>query len=228
MFLKKKRFKYETNNKKHLDRILDLAEQIIINSKSNEEKYKNIHLYINTIGNTTLQQLLMQLFRGEEVTHINELFFDIGFYISNNGKNIMSILADENNESFEVDLTEDFVIPIAWNRNRFISNLTHIGKEYSNPFKFIELNHYSYFFKPINITIMTNGNHSTLAGILKKEGKIKPTKIVNLNDRYKEIKFDGTYYRNINTNEILHEVKNFELGAIFEIGRLITENNIKI
>ncbi|EKX78208.1 DUF6710 family protein [Clostridium botulinum] len=47
-------------------------------------------------------------------------------------------------------------------------------------------------FLPIGVTIVYNGNHS-----------------------------DGTHYRDIVSNKVIQEVENFELGAIYEIGRLL-------
>ncbi|WP_434290569.1 DUF6710 family protein [Clostridium botulinum] len=52
-------------------------------------------------------------------------------------------------------------------------------------------------FLPIDVTIVYNGNHS-----------------------------DGTHYRYIVSNKVIQEVKNFELGAIYEIGRLLIKTDM--
>ncbi|WP_160165677.1 DUF6710 family protein [Clostridium botulinum] len=50
---------------------------------------------------------------------------------------------------------------------------------------------------PIGVTIVYNGNHS-----------------------------DGTHYRDIVSNKVIQEVKNFELGAIYDIGRLLIKTDM--
>ncbi|WP_434283038.1 DUF6710 family protein [Clostridium botulinum] len=52
---------------------------------------------------------------------------------------------------------------------------------------------------PIDVTIVYNGNHS-----------------------------DGTRYRDIVSNKVIQEVKNFELGAIYEIGRLLIKTYMSV
>ncbi|WP_391510169.1 DUF6710 family protein [Clostridium botulinum] len=52
-------------------------------------------------------------------------------------------------------------------------------------------------FLPIGVTIVYNGNHS-----------------------------DGTHYRDIVSNKVIQEVKNFELGSIYEIGRLLIKTDM--
>lgn len=44
----------------------------------------------------------------------------------------------------------------------------------------------SKLFLPIGVTIVHNVNHSNLSGIIKREGVIHPTEIVNLVPLYKK------------------------------------------
>ena len=39
--------------------------------------------------------------------------------------------------------------------------------------------------------------------------------------------FDGIYFRNKKDNKVLYKVKRFELGALYEIGRILAENGIR-
>jgi|GEM_PF-5193233 len=125
-------------------------------------------------------------------------------------------------------LDNDMAIPIAWDRKRFAKRLVKNTKGHNSSFFYNHNNYKAHLFLPINIAIIYYGNHSLLAGILKKEGKIKSNYVFNMGNKYDEIKFDGTYYREIQTNEILYKVKNFELGAIFEIGRILEQYNIQL
>lgn len=64
---------------------------------------------------------------------------------------------------------------------------------------------------PIGATFVYNGNHSNLSGIVKREDVIHSTEMVNLASLYERIKFDGVYYRDVDSNQVIQEVKNFEL-----------------
>ena len=78
----------------------------------------------------------------------------------------------------------------------------------------------TYIF-PIGLTIVYNGNHSTLSGILKGEGTIQA------NQTYDYMYFDGIYFKNKMNDEKLYKVARFEIGALYEIGRILAENGIR-
>lgn len=214
--------------KRKLKSVLDIAQFIIDKSEiSGDYAVHPIYRYINAIGSSVLQKLLMQLFTGQEVDRVDTLFFDLCRYIKSKNKTYVNDCATiEDNEKITISLKDNLVIPVAWNISRFETTITAIGTDCGNPFEFQRLNHMSMLFLPIGITIVHNGNHSILSGILKREGVIYPTEMVNLAPQYEKIKFDGTYYRDIESDQIIQKVSNFELGAIYEIGRLIIKNDI--
>lgn len=214
--------------KRKLKSILDIAQFIIDKSEiSSDCAVHPIYRYINAIGSSVLQRLLMQLFTGQEVDRVDALFFDLCRYIKSENKTYAcDCVTIEDNEKIKISLKGNLVIPVAWNISRFETSITAIGTDCGNPFEFQRLNHMSMLFLPIGVTIVHNGNHSILSGILKREGVIHPTEIVNLASQYEKIKFDGTYYRDIESDQIIQEVRNFELGAIYEIGRLLIKNDI--
>ncbi len=223
-FLNKKNVEME----RKLENILDIAQLIIDKSEmSSDSTLHPIYRYINAIGSSVLQKLIMQLFTGQEVDSVDELFYDLCRYFKSENKIYYSDCATiEDNEKIEISLKDNLVIPVAWNMSRFETTITAIGIDCGNPFEFQRLNHMSMLFLPIGVTIVHNGNHSILSGILKREGVIHPTEIVNLASLYEKIRFDGTYYKDIESDQIIQVVKNFELGAIYEIGRLLIKNDI--
>jgi hypothetical protein len=212
--------------KKHLQSIIAIAQNIIDKSDKHGDFLHPIYRYINALGYSVLQRLLMQLFTGKEVDNVDVLFYDLCHYI-NSENYISDCTSIENNEKISISLKDNLVIPVAWNISRFETNIAGIGADCGNQFEFQKLNHMSKLFLPIGVTIVHNGNHSILSGIIKREGVIHPTEIVNLTSLYEKIKFDGVYYRDVNSNQVIQEVKNFELGAIYEIGRLLIKNDIK-
>ncbi len=211
--------------RRYLRSIIDIAQNIIDGAEITGNSLHPIFRYINAIGSSVLQRLLMQLFTGQEVNHVEVLFYDLCHYIKN--KNYISDCSTiENNDKISISLKDNLVIPAAWNKNRFESAITGIGIDCGNQFEFQKSNHMSKLFLPIGVTIVHNGNHSILSGIIKREGIIHPTEMVNLSPLYEKIKFDGIYYRDIYTNQVIQEVKNFEFGAIYEIGRLLLKKDI--
>lgn len=212
--------------KRQLQSIIAIAQNIIDKSEISGDFLHPIYRYINAIGSSVLQRLLMQLFTGREVDHVDELLYDLCHYIKN--RNYISDCATiENNEKITISLKDNLVIPVAWNISRFETTITGIGVDCGNQFEFQRSNHMSKLFLPIGVTVVYNGNHSILSGIIKREGVIHPTEMVNLASLYEKIKFDGVYYRDVDSNQVIQEVKNFELGAIYEIGRLLIKKDIK-
>lgn len=212
----------ELRNMNKLEELLELAEIIIAEEGKN---YLPIKLYINSLGQIVRDRLIMKLYLGEEIDFIENIFNDLGFRLK---KYFDKDFFCEEEKKIDICLDNDMVIPIAWDRKRFVKRLVKNTKGYNSSFFYNHNNYKSHLFLPINISIIYYGNHSLLAGILKKEGKIKSSYVFDMSTKYNEIKFDGTYYREIKTNEILYKVKNFELGAIFEIGRMLEQYNIHL
>ena len=213
--------------KRQLDNILFIAQDIINKSKTSGDLLHPIFRYINEIGSSVRQRLLMQLLTGQKVANSDELFIDLGRDIKDeNNEYIYDSITIEDNEKMSISLKDNLVIPVAWNMGRFVDNITEIGTDCGNPFEFQESNHWSTLFLPIGITVVHNGNHSILSGIIKQEGIIYPTEKVDLAPLYEKIIFDGMYYRDIENGQAIQEIKNFELGAIYEIGRLLIKSGI--
>lgn len=96
------------------------------------------------------------------------------------------------------------------------------GVEKENVFKFDKINHMAQYFYPLGITYVYNGNHSIFSGMNKGEGNIKVNTLFDVSYLYKYFYFDGTYLNNRKTQE-KHKIY-FEIGVLFEIGRLLLEH----
>ena len=64
-------------------------------------------------------------------------------------------------------LSKDAILVCAWNKERFVNALLNIGQNVGNLFEYDKINHMATYIYPIGLTIVYNGNHSTLSGILK-------------------------------------------------------------
>ncbi|MDK7284482.1 DUF6710 family protein [Staphylococcus pettenkoferi] len=129
---------------------------------------------------------------------------------------------------------KDPILMRIWDSNKIVENMKNIGSgimdkhcyetgiERENKFKFISSNHMAKYIYPLGITMVYNGNHSIFSGLNKSEGYIEVEDIIDVSYLYNDFYFDGTY---------LHDLRNkkkykicFEIGALFEIGRLMLEH----
>lgn len=135
------------------------------------------------------------------------------------------IIPGESN--INIDLSKDAILVCAWNKQRFVDALLNIGQNVGNSFEYDKTNHMATYIFPIGLTIVYNGNHSSLSGILKGEGTIQANQTYDLVPTYDYMYFDGIYFRNKINDEKLYKVERFEIGALYEIGRLLAENGIR-
>ncbi len=134
------------------------------------------------------------------------------------------------NDTININLGIDPILPTVWERSRLSKCLAAIGTE-NNRWKEDESNHYIDLLLPMGISIVHGGNHSITTGMVKCEGIIKVgqethNNIYDISALYDFMKFDGTYYIRISDNSIICKANSFEFGCIFEIGRIIKDNNI--
>jgi hypothetical protein len=76
---------------------------------------------------------------------------------------------------------------------------------------------------PFGIAWVGGGNHSIMTGIVRGEGQITTDLVYDLSELFSLVRFDGTSFIRLSDGEEIAFVKDFEFGAIFEIGRLIHE-----
>ena len=78
----------------------------------------------------------------------------------------------------------------------------------------------------MGIAWVYGGNHSISVGIIQGKGSIKPKAVYDISDVYNYVHCDGINYYRKEDGFIISSVKNAEIAAIFEIGRLMEENSI--
>lgn len=223
LLLKKK--KERMKRAENLKSILRNAEILIGKSDEKEVRKHPIYGMIRALSNYQLYGLVKDLLEEKEIPDIRQIREDIGVFL--NGYECPQHTLSLENRDIKTDLSSDAVLICAWNMGRLINCLKFIGTNVGNPFCFDSNNQWATYIMPIGVTIVWNGNHSTLTGILKGEGEIYPKQVCNLKEIYEYIYFDGYYYRKKDDNEIIHKAERFELGAIFELGRLLVKNGIK-
>lgn len=109
--------------------------------------------------------------------------------------------------------TDIYVRP--WNVGRqFRSILNLKDKE----FVYEDFNHFSHYYKDINLCYVYNGNHSINAGRYFKKGKII-SECHDITLFYPHCYTDGVHWYNSHTNGIIDDVNDFRLAAIYELAR---------
>ena len=117
-----------------------------------------------------------------------------------------------------IDLSIDPVISCIWNTKRVKSALKNIGdgcilpySDNENIFKYDQLNHFVTHIYPLEIIVVSNGNHSIFSGLIKKKGIVKITSIIDVSE-------------SIFTNQGLEGIK--EIRIIKEISKLMQQRNL--
>lgn len=128
------------------------------------------------------------------------------------------------NDDYELYLNRDVLLPCPWERGRFARALSIIGSgKKLGTWRHDPDNHYVSLWLPWRIGFIEGGNHSITAGIVAGEGCITPEEVTDFSHIFDEIVCDGEFYRDARTGQKLAEVKNADIAAVFEIGRLIIQ-----
>lgn len=124
--------------------------------------------------------------------------------------------------------TAPIISPI-WNKGRMSRAFMFIGADVDAPFKHQENNHFALeYIKPLGFFWNGNGLHSTNTGIIKGEGTLYTSYMIDLSDRFKHFEFDGTFYIHKTCNTPVIKPIDYRFGIIFEIGRILEKYSIEL
>lgn len=212
--------------KKELKNILDFAESLIeINPYQGQKLQKNdtnaVFSFIKLICDVINSKNALNVIRSKADNASQILEDDILFGYA--------IRKNTELSSFKVYLGKDPIISSPKNFGKMKFVFKTIGGK-GTPWKEDKINQAYRLILPLGITFVEEGNHSIEVGIIKCEGTLdfdiyaKNCKIIDISPLYQQIYFDGMYYRNISSNEIIEKTE-FEYGCLFEIGRLLSLQN---
>lgn len=220
------------SNKVRFDHILDFA------LKVEKDNPKGLIDLIRALLKPLQSELLMSTIENELYKSRKELN-PYDFFISNEKIDLSSKenYIDLDSKKFLIHLSKDSILPCPWNRERYIDALGYIGTGKEKPYLIEnycrrpvewkqDSNHRVIIWQPWGIVFVNSGNHSIATGILEGEGTLTPTNVYDMGSILDKIKCDGNNYILINSNEIIEQVRDVRIAAIFEIGRLLRKNNI--
>lgn len=246
-----KLFKEENNEqKKEFNNILDFATKVIERSKDITGITNNhpITDVVRLLGRGVQTHYLMNLLYVEDESNLKQLRpievyfkrkwqmeYDFHKYLGDKKYITIgpfnNVFFDDLKEELTIDRTielkKDLVLPWPWKRERLISSISYIGE--SRPrgeWLEDEYNHKIELWLPLGIAWVHGGNHSIASGIIQGVGVVKPKVIYDISKIYDYIYCDGMNYIRIKDNTILGPVTCLEFAAIFEIGRMMKENDI--
>jgi len=161
-----------------------------------------------------------------KVSHLNEFF--VLFPKDNHyAWELHSLITEVKDYNRPLELKSDLIFPWPWNKDRIRDTLAFIGegRKYGK-WQEDKLNHSIVFWLPMGIGWVRGGNHSIANGIVNGEGIIQNYDAYDISEMYKYIYCDGEYFYEKKDNRKLFPVQSIEFACIFEIGRIMHENNI--
>ncbi len=130
---------------------------------------------------------------------------------------------DENGDRIEVfadagkkravNLAEDCVLVVPWDRRRLRLTVETVG---TDGFEFDRLNHWAYYFSPIDICYVFNGKHSIAAGVGHKRGYIEAAEH-DVSVIFDHVYTDGRYWYSRHSGAKLGPLYDFRIGILFEL-----------
>ena len=115
--------------------------------------------------------------------------------------------------------------------------MNNIGKINNNKFDGRNINISTILIEPLGLVLVNSGgHHSVNSAIIQNEGNIYINEIRNISKILDRYKFDGENYieietnKKINSNCLIDKSKPllYSLGILFEIARLLKNNNIDL
>ena len=159
---------------------------------------------------------------------IEKLFFPLHLSVTLGAQGKTFREASVKVQKFDKDvcLGKDVVLPWPWKRERYIDTISNIGEGKKSENWQQDIDHSLELWLPMGISWVCGGNHSIASGIIQGIGKVTPNYVYDIKKVYDYIKCDGRNYIRIEDDAILAPVRNLEFAAIFEIGRMMKDNNI--
>lgn len=228
------RFFTKKYNQNRLKKYLHFIHQILsynFNSSDNILLQKNAIQKIIKLLSLDVQQTIIEHTINNEFDYDFDLFFTQKTFFCSKCQTTLDICHTSTKISSQIpfDISFQPAISSPWNSQRLVRSFGSIGKQVSNPFHFEEINHMnSLLIFPLNLLIIGNGYHSSTSGIFDIESIYYPQDLLDISDWYKEIYFDGNFFKHITCDHKLYNPENKSLGIIYEIGRLLQQKNISL
>lgn len=206
--------------KEEFNNILEFAIEV------SQENPKELHNLIRLLGREVQVKYLTRMLKHISSHTMDEIsprtwWFDPQENLGNSGKSLFD-LSIQLDQKHEVSLSDDLVVTSPWKRDSMKDVFTIHGKGRERGEWKQNSNHAAQLWFPMNITWVSNGNHSIAAGIIQRDGFLVPEKVLDISPVFKYVRCDGAHFIDIEKNTRIGEVKDVGFCAIFEIGKLMS------
>ena len=137
------------------------------------------------------------------------------------GDTLQSLLVSKK-KRVKVDMNDAIVIPDPWERWRLFGALANLGEDRQwGPWRQDKRNHYGEAWLPWPIVWVSNGNHSTMAGLVRGGGKFKCHDTLDFSPVLKAVTTDGQWWYRTDTGQPFAQVRSLAMAGIFDIGQCL-------
>lgn len=231
----------EDTQRKQLKNILHVAKEIISETKGyeeihpiyllikqliNKELYNNMYNLISTLDDQDVKTFTTQDLLPNDRGYSND---KQGYlYTMDNKQLTRQEFINQcriGNVSTTIKLGYHPILPQPWRISRLTGALTTICSRNPKISWKQDNNHEVELWLPFGVTFVWGGNHSIATGVLNNEGELKVDNIYDMSSIFPYIYCDGVNYFRTEDDSLYAPVSNLALAAIFEIGRLIANEN---
>ncbi|MHB8292005.1 MAG: DUF6710 family protein [bacterium] len=218
----------KNSNRKEFENIMDFA-----NKMAEKNKYALIDivklLLVPLQYKLITEPIIKDAHGVDDNNYVSNFFWnddEIHLWENMRNKDNKIEVKDKNNK-FILDLKKNIIISTPWNKKSLLDLLSSVGIGKNKiSWKMDDINHRVEIWLPWGISVVRGGNHSIAVGIVSGDGQLEPYVIYNMNNIFEIVKCDGENYIDIKTNKIIAPVTNINIAGVFEIGRLMANNNI--
>lgn len=211
MILKKKKPIPDTMASAEFGFALEYVKQYIDQETDAQNKIVFLEFVLEVIRNDLKYDLLSHILYSKE--HFIRKFrypLPLFYYDEANNEKLIRELG-----KVEIDLAEDCVLVLPWNRGRFYSKIISIK---NNDFVNDKSNHRGYYYPYLGLCTIYNGTHSISSGIIHKKGTIEVT-AVDITELFPHIYTNGQYWCSTYDNKKVN-VADFRLAILYEVAKI--------
>ncbi len=226
---------------KWLKRKNDIVEKVSI-EESTEEFIHYFKEFVKDSDPLTIKKLIKFVASSIQGQLLTKCFYNDRNYADyiNQVKNslLLDLLDHDAVHNEKINISTTPIISCVWNNSRLMGAISKINHLAGNPFdgNVHSQNIIACMVKPTGLVIVTNGNHSVNSAIVHGEGEIIVNEIKDIKPLLEKFRFTGKEYVEIGTNKPINSksLKNgsepfvYELGLMFEMARILEENNIPL
>ena len=119
-----------------------------------------------------------------------------------------------------LNMSETVVLPQPWVRTRLLKALSNIGEGLPHgTWQQDDRNHYGMEWRPWPLLWVSNGNHSTMAGLVRAGGSFKPAETYDLKPVLRAVNTDGRTWYRADTGEAIGTVNSMPMAGIWVVGQ---------